>query len=257
MYLEYSTCPLNKQASEEQARKLGQHVEQFLHPLVICLDVVLDRRLVRTFVQTVIAILVHRSRSTGLWLSELGEVLLSPEHAPAGTKRLGNVLRSPNWSSLLIDVFLWKRAQAFVKPLQETGQLILALWDSSVLEKPESLAAEGLCAVLSSKAKRLKRIKPGFFNPPTGRPTCVPGLHWMGLMLAGMSGVPLLASLQWWTTRGPCATTSREVARTLLGLAKRTWGRLLLHIFDQGYARGALADGLDGVRGALSHALAI
>src|SRR5258707_8792021 len=136
------------------------------------------------------AIIVHRSRSTGLWLSELGGVLLSPDYARAGTKRLSNLFLSPKWSSLLIDVFLWKRAEACVKRLQETGQPILALWDSCVLEKPESLAAEGLCAVISTKAKRLMRIKPGFFNPPKGRPICVPGFHWMGLMLAGMSGVP-------------------------------------------------------------------
>ena len=70
---------------------------------------------------------------------------------------------------------------------QRLGQPMLAIWDSCVLEKAESLAAEGLCAVISSKAKRLKRIKPGFFNPPKGRPICVPGFHWMGLMLAGMS----------------------------------------------------------------------
>jgi len=58
----------------------------------------------------------------------------------------------------------------------------------------------------------------------------------MGLMLAGMSGVPVVASLQWWTTRGPCATTGREVARTMLWYAQHTWGRLLLHIFDRGFA---------------------
>src|SRR5260370_32062854 len=80
------------------------------------------------------------------------------------------------------------------------------------------------------------RIKPGFFNPPKGRPICVPGFHWMGLMLAGMSGVPLLASLQGWTTRGSCATTGREAARTMLWYAQHNWGRLLLHIFDQGFA---------------------
>jgi hypothetical protein len=104
---------------------------------------VLDHRLVRTFVQAVVAIIVHRSRSTGLWLSELGGALLSPDHAPAGTKRLSNLVLSPKWSSLLIDIFLWNRAKTFVKQLQEAGQPILALWDSCVLEKPESWAAEG------------------------------------------------------------------------------------------------------------------
>jgi hypothetical protein len=143
MYQQYITCPLNKQDSEEQAEALAQAVEQFLHPLLVCLDLVLDSRLVRTFAQAVIAIIVHRSRSTGLWLSELGGALFSPDHGPAGTKRLSNLLLFPKWDSLLIDVFLWKRAEAFVKRLQEAGQPILALWDSCVLEKPESLAAEG------------------------------------------------------------------------------------------------------------------
>jgi hypothetical protein len=41
---QYITCPLNKQASEEQADALAQAVEQFLHPLLVCLDLVLDRR---------------------------------------------------------------------------------------------------------------------------------------------------------------------------------------------------------------------
>lgn len=149
MYVQYTTCPLNKQASEKQAEQLAHAVEHFLHPLLVCLDLVLDRRLVRTFAQAVMAIIVHRSRSTGLWLSELGGVVLSADHAPAGTKRLSNLLLSPKWSSLLIDVFLWKRAEAFVKRLQEAGQPMLALWDSCVLEKAESLAAEGLCAVIS------------------------------------------------------------------------------------------------------------
>ena len=96
MYIQYGTCPMKKQASEEQAGLLGQQVEQFVHPLLVCLDLVLDHRLVRTFVQTMIAIIVHRSRSTGLWLSELGGVLCSPNHAPAGTKRLSNLLLSRN-----------------------------------------------------------------------------------------------------------------------------------------------------------------
>jgi hypothetical protein len=72
----------------------------------------------------------------------------------------------------------------------------LAWWESGVLEKPERLAAEGWCAVISSKAKRLARIKPGFFHPPKGRPICVPGFHWMGLMLASLVYAFLLDLMQ-------------------------------------------------------------
>ncbi len=46
----------------------------------------------------------------------------------------------------------------------------------SVWEKPESLKAEGLGPVPSSKAHRLTHIKPGYYTPP-GRPICVPGLR--------------------------------------------------------------------------------
>ena len=35
------------------------------------------------------------------------------------------------------------------------------IWDGSVLEKAESEKVQGLCAVRSSKAKRLRKLKPG------------------------------------------------------------------------------------------------
>src|SRR5260221_11168242 len=105
MYPEYTTCPLNKQASEEQAEKLAHEVEQFLHPLLVCLDLVLDRRLVRTFAQAGMAIILHRSRSTGLWLSGLGGVLLSPDPAPAGTKRVRHFFLSPKCRGLVFAIF--------------------------------------------------------------------------------------------------------------------------------------------------------
>jgi hypothetical protein len=69
------------------------------------------------------------------------------------------------------------QADERVAELSWGGQVALAIWDESVLEKPESICLEGLCAVRSSKAVRLKRIKPGFFNPPGGRPIFVPGYH--------------------------------------------------------------------------------
>ena len=70
------------------------------------------------------------------------------------------------------------------------------MWDGSVLEKPKTLQNDDLCAVRSSKARRLKRIRPGFFNPPGGRPICVPGLHWLGLLVLGRTRVPTVAAMQ-------------------------------------------------------------
>ena len=77
----------------------------------------------------------------------------------------------------MIEQYLWQQADKRVDELQPNGKMILAIWDGSVIEKPESLSLEGLFAVRSSKAVRLKRMKPGFFNTPGGRPVFVPGYH--------------------------------------------------------------------------------
>jgi hypothetical protein len=81
-----------------------------------------------------------------------------------------------------------------VQALHAAGEQPLLVWDASVVEKPESIKSEGLCTMRSSKARRLKRIRPGLFNPPGGRPICVPGLHWLGLLVLGQAGAPNLRS---------------------------------------------------------------
>jgi hypothetical protein len=63
MYDQYTLSSLNKAASEAQAEWLGQQVETFLYPLVVCLDLVLDRRLVGTLVQSVIVMIILQTRT--------------------------------------------------------------------------------------------------------------------------------------------------------------------------------------------------
>lgn len=214
----------------------GDRLYDFLRSLLVELDANLDRRLVETFLALVMVILIHRHRNQGLLLSELGSYLLEPEHAPAGTKRLSNLLRSHNWSGQMIEQYLWQQADSRVDELQRSGKLILAIWDESVIEKPESLSLEGLCAVRSSKAVRLKRIKPGFFNPPGGRPVFVPGYHWLQVLVLGIQSAPVLAHLRWWTTRGEQQTTKRAVERAVLEEVAQRWRGQVLHIWDRGFA---------------------
>src|SRR5947209_1681734 len=122
------------------AEALRTQLVHFLQPMLESLDAQIDRRLVRTFVRTIDAIIRFRNRPHGLLLSELGGYLLGPEHAPAGTKRLSNLLRSPKWSAQVIEDFLWMRATTHLTDLETSGDEALLLWDESVLEKPESLA---------------------------------------------------------------------------------------------------------------------
>ncbi|GAC1394631.1 MAG: hypothetical protein NVSMB38_28680 [Ktedonobacteraceae bacterium] len=83
---------------------LTTQVAQFLFPLLVDLDALLDKRLVRTFVQIITVILTFRDRANGLLLSKLGDYLLSPERAPASTKRLSNLLHSDKWRA---DTMAW------------------------------------------------------------------------------------------------------------------------------------------------------
>ena len=166
----------------------------------------------------------------------MGAHVISPAQAPAGTKRLSNLLRSPKWSHTLLERFLWKQADRELTQLEERGELALAIWDESVLEKPESIALEGLCPVRSSKAARLKRIKPGFYNPPGGPPVFVSGLQWLTVMLAGMQGPPSLAAMRWWTSRGQLASDRRGQTASLLSQCAGRWQRRVVHVFDRGFA---------------------
>ena len=112
------------------------------------------------------------------------------------------------------------------------------MWDGSALEKPETLKNDDMCAVRSSKARRLKRIRPGFFNPPGGRPICVPGLHWLGLLVLGHAGAPTVAAMQWWTRRGEHASDQQTQVQQVLRRSVEAWGRDVRHIWDREFASG-------------------
>jgi hypothetical protein len=208
----------------------------FLRSLLVELDFHLDRRLVENFFGLVMVIITHRHRNHGLVLSELGGYLLPAEHAPAGTKRLSNLLRSVKWGIEIIVAFFWQQADRRVKELHQAGETVLAIWDESVLEKPESLQLEDLCAVRSTKAVRLKRIKPGFYNPPGGRPIFVPGYNWLQVLVCGMQGHPSLAHLRFWTTRGERKCEKRAVEGGILEEVARRWGSQVIHVWDRGFA---------------------
>lgn len=216
-------------------------LETFFLPFLTGLDELLDKRLVRTFLQCLVAIIRLRNNPQALWLSELGSYLDGYDgyasSAAAGTKRVGKLLRSVKWTGDVIDRFLLEEADKEVTKLKEQGKRILCLWDGSVVEKAESEKLEGLCPVLSSKAKRRQRTKRGLvFNWPAPRPVRVMGMQWTAALIAGMQGLPRLAVTRWWTTKGIFATKLRDTEEELLRICVRKWGPLLVHVFDRGYA---------------------
>lgn len=220
------------------AQGIGIELATFLFPLLVALDEVLDKRLVRTFLATVQLIITFRDRVHGLLLSEMGGLLLDPEHERAGTKRLANLVHSPRWSAEMIEQFLWQRATSLLSQLEQDGQPVYAIWDESVWEKPESLKMEDLGPVRSSKAHRLTHYKPGYYRPPT-RPICVPGMHWLGLILVGAKAKaepPVVAAMRWWSSRGPHADKQRKQEAALMLESVAAWGSRVIHVFDRGFA---------------------
>lgn len=222
---------------------LAEHMHQllvaFLRTFAARLATQLDIRLVQTFIDLVQVILVQRHRALGLLLSELGGYLLTPAHAPAGTKRISHLLHAAAWSADDITAILWQRADAQVRHLARAGEPAVLVWDGSVWEKPESQANPDWCVVRSAKARRLARRRTGLTMPHQGRPILVPGLHWDGLVVVGMTGAPTIAHMAWWTTRGPQATTQRAIDQALLERSAQAWGRQIWHVWDRNYAGSA------------------
>jgi len=243
MQRQYDILEGSEQESQHLSQEIAQLLENYLAPLLLLLDRLLDKRLVRTFVQCCVAILRFRNSKQGLLLSELGSYLDGYDgvsvSAPAGTKRVGNLIRSLKWSVFHMDQYLLEAADKEVKGLKEQGKRILCLWDGSVLEKPESSKLEGLCPVVSSKAKRLSRTRKGVvFNFPPQKAITVTGMQWTGALIAGMEGIPQVAVMRWWTTKGDYAAKLREYEEKVLRDCIRKWGDLLLYVFDRGYASG-------------------
>jgi len=223
------------QGSAQQAEVLSQMCYVFVRPVLCGLYQSLDRRLVQTLLDLLAVIVLHRHRQNGLLLSELGGHLLGAGRAPAGTKRIDRLLKSPRWQAARLLDFLWEKGDEAVQRLIHPQDDIYVIWDESVIEKPESLQAERLGPVRSSKARRLLRIKPGFYNPPRG-PAFVPGWHWLQVLVAGPRGPVTLAHLRWWTTRGEQASDQRTEEAQVLEQVARRWGRQVVHLWDQGFA---------------------
>jgi len=232
-----------KRATEQDARALserfGERLLEFLWPLVEYLHEVkkVDKRPLKTLVQSVEAIVAFRDETHGLLLSELGGYLDSLQGGGGGTKRLETLIHQEKWKAQEIEDFLLDRAIQQVQEWEAQGEEGLLIWDGTMLEKPESLKGEGLGPVRSSKAGRLTRVKKGYYRPP-GAPICVPGLHGIGLLLAGRKkeqGPPQLAGIRWWTSRGALASHEKDENCRLLRLTSALFGSRVLHVFDRGY----------------------
>ena len=221
---------------------LLRKAEQYLDPIERALDAHIDKRLVRTFYNLFISILIFRHTKMGLLLSELGAYICGPAHAPAGTKRISNLLRCKKWTHHLIDDYLFARTKERIAKMHTQHQRPLLLWDDSRIEKPESWFIQGLCSVYSTATQRMMKVKRGFYRPPMGR-VCVPGFKWTAVMLSCLGAVPSVCQMSWWTTRGKFKEHGSNVVFRLLKLINKDLGRIT-HVLDRGYATSNMLEWL-------------
>ncbi len=215
----------------------------YLSPLQKELSKKIDARYVRTFYNLFIAILTFRNRPMGLLLSELGGFITGFASAPAGTKRISNLLGCKKWTHKSIDKFFFNRGKQRIEQLRLKSKRPLLLWDDSRIEKSESSFLGGLCSVFSSKAQRLTRIRPGFFNPP-GKRVYTTGYKWTGVMLSALGEVPSVFNMSWWTTRGKHKEHGTNIVFRMLKKIQKQIGTIALHVLDRGYANANMLEWL-------------
>ena len=91
MLLKYDTLSPMEQEKHRLSQQITRELEVFLAPLLLILDELLDKRLLRTCIQSMVAIMRFRNHKQGLLLSELGSYMDSYDGlsatATAGTKR--------------------------------------------------------------------------------------------------------------------------------------------------------------------------
>lgn len=236
MTFQYDTQAKLQPTAEEASQWWAEYLETYLAPYQERLDAYLDRRVVGNVTAAVAAIVQTR---TPLTIRELGSAMGEPAHAEAGTQRLQRALHHQGWKAALIDEVLWEEAERRRQEWERQGETPLCIWDSSVLEKPESEQLEGLGAVRSSRVRRLARSRHGLLNRPTKVPVSVRGFEWESLLLVGKEGRPQVAAMSWWGRQKGVPGQQRREQERLLAKAARRWGQQVRHIFDRGYGTAA------------------
>src|SRR5436309_6600871 len=235
MVFQYGTEANQKQTAEEESQFWAQQLAPYLAPYHERLDAYLDRRVVGNLTATVAAIVQTRTEVT---TSALVSASCEPAHTEAGTQRLQRALHHQGWEAEVIEEVLWQEAEKSRQQMQQQGETPLCIWDSSVLEKPESEKLEGLGAVRSSRVRRLARSRKGLFNQPSGMPVRVRGFEWESLLLLGSSGVPQVVAMKWWSRQKGVPGHQRQQQLVLLSQVAQRWGRQVRHVFDRGYGNG-------------------
>jgi hypothetical protein len=145
---------------------------------------------------------------------------------------------SKRWGKEVLNGFLCMKGQEKLKVMKANGEKALGIWDGSVSEKAESEKAEGVCGVVSSRAKRLRKQRQGIFNRLGGKPITVLAMEWTAVIFLGKEKIPSLVKRVCWSRKGDRATTQRDQEKALLLTISGACRQSVIHVFDRGYGNG-------------------
>ena len=81
------------------------------------------------------------------------------------------------------------------------------------------------------------------------------GMEWTGTIITGLEGIPRLAVMRWWTTKGAYATKLRETEEEVLRVLVRRWGPLLTFVAGSRVCLWSLAGSPGALPGEIHHSL--
>ena len=122
---------------------------------------------------------------------------------------------------------MWRQGTQRVEELAAEGERALVLL--RVCLRNQKVYGLNVYAQYA-QARQGERIKPGYFNPPGGRPIFVPGFNWLQVLVVGRKGPPTLHILNGGRLEGNARAANAKSK-------SRYWTKLiLLHIWDRGFA---------------------
>lgn len=93
--LPYGRSLEQEQEKNQLEQEVIEHLVVQLEPLLERMDAYLDKRLVRTAIETIAAMIILNNPRQGLHISKLGAYVKNGAQAPAGTKKIERLLHSP------------------------------------------------------------------------------------------------------------------------------------------------------------------
>jgi hypothetical protein len=205
----------------------------YVAPLLARLAHQMDRRLVHSVQQALVAILVHPRPSQALMLTTFAEQSPHRERLIHTVKRFYRLLHHPRFQAPTVRRWLVERGSERWDPAADE----LVLIDGSELIKPYAVRMEHLARVPNPLTKQ-------------GGPKTMPGYLLLAAVRTTLAkGMAQVLDWRVWSTREPGFRSENQVTQQFLDRLVARVGRQAVLVMDRGFGRFSLLGHLAGLGG--------